>query len=241
MTARHLPGGATPRGLQLKNWLDDAANRRRASLTALLAVNLIPLLGVFLWGWDATALLVLYWSENLILGAYNIVKMIACEPFRGLFPSLFFLVHYGGFCAVHGLFVLSIGDGSASMDSIMDGEERWPFVLVFVELLVGVVSHVLSQAPTEWLIGFAALAVSHGLSLVVNYFYGGEYREANVGRLMGAPYKRVVVLHVAILAGGWAAAVMDSPLPMLLVLVVLKTGLDAVLHLREHRDAPADG
>lgn len=239
MTARNLPRRSASRGPQLKAWIEDAGNRRRASLAALLAVNLIPLVGVFGWGWDATALLVLYWSENLILGAYNIVKMLACQPIAGLFPSLFFLVHYGGFCAVHGLFVLSIGAESSSMDGIMDGEDRWPFVLVFVELLVGVVRHVLSQAPTEWLVGFAALAVSHGVSLVLNYFLGGEYRDAEVRTLMGAPYRRVVVLHVAILAGGWAAATMGSPLPMLLVLVALKTGLDAVLHLREHRQAPA--
>ena len=64
--------------------------RRTVSLVALVVVNLIPLIGVLLWGWDVGSLVVLYWSENLILGGYTIVKMLAVSPVGGLFSSLFF-------------------------------------------------------------------------------------------------------------------------------------------------------
>ena len=82
--------------------------RRRASLLALVLVNLLPLLGVLFFHWDVAALVVLYWSENLVLGFYTLVKMLVKSPVGGLGSGIFFLIHYGGFCAVHGLFIIAL-------------------------------------------------------------------------------------------------------------------------------------
>lgn len=210
--------------------------RRQVSLGALVASNLLPLVGVLYWGWDVGALVVLYWSENLILGAFTLLKMIAHAPLGGLLTGCFFVVHYGGFCAVHGVFVLVLAVGDPGGFDLLEGEP-WPLWLVFVQLLIEVVRHVLSIAPPEWLIAFAALALSHGVSLAMNYFRGGEYHEQNVKSLMMAPYKRIVVLHVAILGGGFGVMALGSPLPLLILLVMLKLALDVWLHLREHRPA----
>ena len=38
------------------------------SVAALVAVNLIPLAGVFFLDWDIGPILLLYWSENLVVG-----------------------------------------------------------------------------------------------------------------------------------------------------------------------------
>jgi hypothetical protein len=46
--------------------------------------NLVPLAGVLLWDWDAVSIIMLYWSENLILGACTLVKMIARATVWGL-------------------------------------------------------------------------------------------------------------------------------------------------------------
>ncbi|MEZ5558137.1 MAG: DUF6498-containing protein [Pseudomonadales bacterium] len=214
------------------------ATGRRLSLVALVVVNLIPLAGVLVWGWDVGSLVVLYWSENLIIGAYTIVKMLACSPIGGLGSSLFFLIHYGGFCAVHGIFVLAL---ATDVEPKFFEGEPWPLFLVFVQLLISVIQQVLSMAPPEWIVAFIALAISHGLSLVLNYFRNGEYRTQTVQSLMGAPYKRIVVLHVAILFGGFGVMALGSPLPLLVLLVGLKLMLDVWLHLREHRTSDQDG
>jgi hypothetical protein len=177
---------------------------------------------------------VLYWSENLIIGVFTILKMIAVAPVGGWFASAFFLVHYGGFCAVHGMFVLMLALGEDMGGGLLDGES-WPLFLVFVQLLVGVVARVLEIAPPHWLLVFAALGVSHGLSLLANFFYGGEYRQTTTKSLMAAPYKRIVILHVAIIVGAFGVAAVDSPLPLLVLLVAMKLVLDVWLHLREHR------
>ena len=49
------------------------------STLILIAANLVPLLGVFLWGWDAFVLLVLYWLETAVIAFWTIVR-IATQP-----------------------------------------------------------------------------------------------------------------------------------------------------------------
>jgi hypothetical protein len=83
------------------------------SIQALTVANLLPLFGVVFLGWDAAAIVLLYWIENLIVGSINILRMILVKvestagQFQKLFMIPFFCVHFGGFCAVHGFFLLT--------------------------------------------------------------------------------------------------------------------------------------
>jgi len=211
--------------------------RRNLSLALLVLVNLFPLGGVLFLDWDVGALVVLYWSENLVLGFYTLLKMLVVSPLGGIGMGCFFVIHYGGFCAVHGLFVMVLlVDG----DFEMLAGDTWPLFLVFIQLLVNVVQQVLAHAPTAWLVAFIALYISHGASFVVNFLYGGERERLGLGALMAAPYGRIVVLHIAIILGGIAVMALGEPVALLLVLVLLKLGVDIGLHLREHRRLAVD-
>ncbi len=64
-------------------WLQDFWQHKPSGL-ALIAANLLPLLGVIFLGWDAFAILLLYWAENVVIGAINVLKIIACNPDRNL-------------------------------------------------------------------------------------------------------------------------------------------------------------
>ena len=163
---------------------------------ALVIGNLVPLVGVVAWDWDVASLVILYWSENLIIGGITILKMLHRSLFGGLFAGMFFIVHYGGFCAVHGF--LAAGLLGMEIGDVMDDFEL-PFMFIFVELLVRVVRGVMSVSPPEWIWGFVTLAASHLVSFVTNYLWRGEYRTQTVSSLMSAPYRRIMVLHLAIL------------------------------------------
>jgi len=212
-------------------------------LLALVAANLLPIYGVVAFGWDAFHIVLLYWAENLVIGFYNVLK-IACarvEPpianAGKLFLIPFFIVHYGGFAAVHGMFIfllLSKGDASRAMDV---GSHPWPCFLVFVQLLLGVIRHCWDVIPADMKYAIGALFLSHGVSFVYNYIIGGEYVTAKPRDLMGQPYSRVVVMHIAVLAGAFISAALGSPAGVLVVLVGLKTVMDVRYHLREHRIA----
>jgi len=188
-------------------------------LIALLAANALPLVGVLFFGWDAFSIVLLYWSENVVVGFYNVLKMAfvkvdhPIEHIGKLFMIPFFTIHYGMFTFVHGVFVMALfGRDSRGFPS--------PFQV--------------NLSPSMYL-AFACLFISHGISFINNYFYKGERNRTNLGKLMGQPYGRIVVLHIAILFGAFLTMALGSPVGILLILVLLKTVIDVKLHLRERR------
>ena len=210
-------------------------------IIALLAANAIPLFGVLFLGWEVFYIVLLYWTENIVIGFYNVLKMVfAAVPhpiahLGKLFLIPFFIVHYGGFTAVHGFFVLALfnDDGQGPPMGGMD----WPCFLVFIQMLFSVIKYMYSVIPPQVRLAVLALIISHGVSFVQNYLLKREYATAKPDKLMASPYSRVVVMHIAILAGGFLTMAIGSPAPLLVVLVVLKTVLDISLHNREHKKA----
>ena len=209
------------------------------SIAALVAVNLIPLVGVLFLDWDIGPVLMLYWSENLVLGGYNVLKIMlrpAEHPivYLGrLFPSAFFCFHYGAFCGVHGLFLLAFLE-TDGMDDVMGGD-LWPLFLAFVHILIRTIQAAWSLYSDVLLWPWVALVLSHGISFVQNFVGKKEFERFTTEQLMQQPYKRIVLLHVAIIAGGFGVMALGSPLPLLMLIVVGKIALDIHLHRREHR------
>jgi len=222
--------------------------RSTSSLVAialLVGVNLIPLVGAIFWGWNVYTLLILYWIENGIVGVFNVLKMALAQgaidtrsgpqemPSTASRLTLipFFVVHYGIFWVVHGVFVMSLPTFIGLGESVSPFQPDGSFIGVD-DTVVG---------PRWDLVGWGAIAlvISHGASFLLNYIRRGEYRTARVGMLMFAPYIRLVALHLTILVGGMLSISLGSPVGSMIVLVAIKTALDLALHIREHRRAEA--
>ncbi|MDL2334817.1 MAG: DUF6498-containing protein, partial [Chloroflexota bacterium] len=128
----------------------------------LVAVNLVPLIGVLFWGWDVAIILISYWLENGIIGLINVPKIVLAAEGNSALATVtagFFAVHYGGFWLGHGIFVFIIV-GLAT---------RGPLGFFF-------------SAPAENVdrglqILFMALLLflSHGISFLFNYVGRKEY------------------------------------------------------------------
>jgi len=222
--------------LSKKDWLD-------LPVIALLTANAIPVFGVLFLSWDAFYIVLLYWTENIVIGFYNVLKMVfAAVPhpiahLGKLFLIPFFIVHYGGFTAIHGFFVLALFHKNGQGPPM--GGMNWPCFLVFVQMLFSVIKYMYSVIPPQVRFAVLALFISHGISFVLNYLIKREYATAKPDKLMGSPYGRVVVMHIAILAGGFLTMAIGSPAPLLVVLIGLKTILDVGLHNRSHKKAAA--
>jgi len=200
------------------------------AVVALVVANLIPLIGVLFFGWSVWNILVIYWLENGIVGLINVLKMSVATGDEvtpgvtfmvngrpatsatkmGLIP--FFIVHYGIFWFVHGIFVLTLPAFFSLMSD--DGMTLDLGPVVFAAL---------------------GLAISHGLSFWWNFLHGGEYRRTTAAALMFAPYKRLVALHITIIFGAFAVMFTGAPAAAVAVLVAIKTAIDLGLHLAEHR------
>jgi hypothetical protein len=203
-------------------------------LLALLLANLIPIFGVLFMDWDVGGIIVLYWAENLVIGLYTILKMLVTGGSGAIGLILFFCVHYGGFSAVHGMFVLKLTE-YAGISTMQTVETSWPGPLMLAEKLYNLVSSILMAAPNEILWVLLAMVLSHGVSFLVLFIGQGEYRETTASRLMRAPYRRVAVLHVTVIIGAFLIVKLESPMGLLLALVALKTGMDIMLHNRSHK------
>lgn len=193
--------------LPLTRWL-------RTSLAALIIANTIPLIGVLALDWDLYGVMVLYWAENSIIGLYNVLKMLRIGGARATPQAAFFCVHYGLFMFVHFVFVKRLF-----------GPDEWG---LFPEL--GQIIDALRPVAGS----LAATFLSHGISYYVNFVRGREYERTTVDDQMHAPYKRMAVLHVTLIAAGWIIASQGGPVGALAVFVVLKTCIDGWAHLREH-------
>jgi hypothetical protein len=148
--------------------------------------------------------------------------------------AIFFAFHYGMFWFVHGIFVFALpdfvgGPGTALLAGCGDPDPFGNLQGCFGPFGMLIWSNVAIAA--------AALFLSHGASFLFNYIGRGEYLTSSPTRQMSAPYGRVVVLHMTILFGAFAIAIIGAPIGALLILVGLKTAFDLGLHLREHRNS----
>lgn len=193
------------------------------SAVILVAANLIPLFGALIWGWSVFDIVVLYWVENVIVGFINAIRLMFITNREGGvaaflekgFTTGFFLVHYGIFTLVHGIFVFSLLGGGFPGN----GQKEDPGIL-FDKL------------------GWAVLALigSHLLSFFVNFLGRKEYEKRTLKEQMFAPYPRMIALHIAIVFGAFAIQALGQPIVLLAILVIGKTLVDWKLHLKSHRE-----
>lgn len=158
--------------------------------------------------------------------------------------AAFFLIHYGMFWFVHGIFVFALpmffpGSGAPCVEPLGQPTNLPPGFPAGIDATCGA-SPFGEISATSVLIGGIALFVSHGYSYFRNYLGSGENLRTSAAAQMGAPYGRVVVLHLTILLGAFGVAFLGATEVQLIIFVVLKTLFDLGLHLRQHDpDRPA--
>ncbi len=228
------------------------------SVISLLLANLLPLAGVLFWGWNTFNIVVLYWSENIVIGLINLLKMLFCMPNEKTLLS-------GSFTGRKKDSQLSNAAKESKSNLLAERLAHLvlkllylPFftihygmfclvhgVFVFALLSGDSMPHIsgspldqfqamfsrLNENHLHWAI--LGLVVSHLISFFSNYLGKGEYRTVPIQNLMTQPYGRVVVLHVTILLGAAATIALGNPIWLLMILVIGKTILDVKFHLHE--------
>lgn len=217
-------------------WIARARALRDSNLVAvavLVAGNLVPLVGVLFWGWDVATILVLYWLENGIVGALNVVRiLLAQQPDKGdvghytraPFPgkavtAAFFAVHYGVFWVIHGVFVVVL-TGFAGTTNRVD---------VLTPLFAALSDPVV-------LVGGVGLLAGQTSALYYDYFRPRTYRTVSPSSQTWRPYPRMVALHFTITLGGvWLVGQGSQPVAVLGILVLLKTAAELLIYLLDRK------
>lgn len=181
-------------------------------LSSLVASNLVPVLGILLLDWSLFSVLFFYWLESAVVGIFNIPRMLMAgstgESGAGggkhrTAGVMFFLVHYSGFMAGHGVFIFAL------------------FEPAVIDLSAVV-------------LGFVSLGISHGISFAVNYVGRKEYLNTTFSEQMLAPYQRIMVMHITIIALGFIISLFGTSVLCMVLLVLVKIVIDLVAHFREH-------
>lgn len=185
-----------------------------------LAVSLLPIVGILAFGWGATPLVALYWLENLVIGAVNVLRMLTIGITHlghlagALFLSAFFTVHYGGFCYGHGVFLQSFADTTSNI----------------VESPMGLVDWALGSGQGMVLF-VGAILTANLVFYVADFLLKDEFRDAKPIQLMFSPYGRIVSLHVAIIIGGGLTLALGEPLLGVLLLLVIRILFGVVFNI----------
>ena len=196
------------------------------AVATLVVTNLVPLYGALFLGWDVPTILFTYWLENGIVGLLNIPKMGLVMRASGehwspvdIFGTIgFFVIHYGIFWLVHGMFV-----------TLLTGQFLTGFLDPF--------TYIASQP--EILFAAGLLFVSHLTSFFVNFVGKREYRHTSVFVQAFKPYPRMIVLQLTVILGGFAIWALGQPVALVALLVIFKTLFDLILHLMAHANAAA--
>lgn len=196
----------------------------RPGSTWIIASNLVPVIGVLFFGWQALPLLVFYWIENVVIGAFNVPKLIISgvtkpmpQPLIGIFFAAFFVVHYGMFCFVHGIFVFAMFTVGDVLNNGVEPTGESFDLLTRVQMM-------LQDADLFWSV-VALIAIRLGEFFVL-WLGGGVWRKVDPQTQMFEPYGRIIVMHLTIFIATIPVIALGQPVLAVLALALLKSALE---------------
>jgi len=165
----------------------------------LIAVNLIPLAGVWLYNWDARQVFLVYCMETVIIGVINVIKMACVTLFvrsrdvwennggtsmqSGWLFIFFFIFHYGFFVFIQTQIFFAVS-GMHPGGNLLTSYTAIPKML-------NADGRLLLLIFIAW----------YTMQNVFGFFSSGLYKTISMGRLLFEPYMRIVVQQFVVILG----------------------------------------
>lgn len=202
----------------------------------------LPLAGIVFFDWDWRSVVVLYWLQNITVGLRTVIDMIRTnapasqsskmsftfngQPMAGGAPKpflvMFFMVHYGIFTTVHGVFVFLIVNGAFNglfrLAALQGSAGGWSGVADGAATAAASGSLNLSGIILAWAIG--------SVVQIVAGFLVPRDTLPPAQKLFFSPYTRIFVLHFTVLAGVGLITYLNWPPAAAVLLVALQFIVD---------------
>lgn len=165
-----------------------------------IAANLLPIVGVWFWGWSAVEVFTVYAMETLIVGIITVFQMAVVTLFArprdtwysrgtsteqsGFFFIFFFILHYGIFAAVQS----SIFAETAKI--IPPGKGTLHFFFYWYTYINGDIALMLG-----------AFVISYIAQQVIPFLTSGAYRTTPLMKIMFMPYGRIFIQQFTVIVG----------------------------------------
>lgn len=197
----------------------------KTSTISLIFSNLLVIFFAIVDGISAHEVLWIYWSQSVIIGIFNFIKMITLKEFstdgfkRGnkqplptravaISSAIFFLFHYGFFHLIYSVFLGGFSEFSNSESS--------------------------SSGTNYIFISAGVFFISYLIEFINS---GKEESEElpNLGFIMFAPYARIIPMHLTIILGGFIGAAgsffsTNTNLAIIILFIGIKTVVDLITH-----------
>ncbi|MFN8288483.1 MAG: DUF6498-containing protein [Chitinophagales bacterium] len=194
----------------------------RSSLPIVLW-NLTPFIGVVAFGWAPISVFICYALETIVIGIFNVFKLIAVNYFglppasdekgvQGLAVIPFFLVHYYMFVFIQ----LSIFFPMAGTDGLGP--------IDFVKKIFSF------TANADYNVALGLFVVNNAYLFVTDFILPRAYEKRTVLQQMFEPYTRIFVQQFVVILGAMVYTVFGSGLFVLILLVVIKTWVDLLFY-----------
>jgi hypothetical protein len=200
----------------------------------LIAANLLPVAGVWFFGWDPKEVFIVYCLETIIIGLFNLLKMAIVTIYRktdtwyngeaktrvsGLFFMFFFLVHYGMFVAIQmGLFFGVSGIGDQYHIGFFNFFYKWP-------QLIGRDAYIM----------IGAFVLSYGYKTLTEFVLNGQYKNVSLTVLMFQPYMRIFVQQFTVIIGSMFL-VFGAGKIFILIFALVKIGFEVYVNFERTLD-----
>jgi len=224
---------------ELLPYLKPANRKGFITVILILTANSIPVIGVIYFKWNPYMILLIYWGESLIIGLFNILKMLISGAIQdhkfspsgfaaGAGLSAFFTVHYGMFMFVHGIFIVFF---MFMTFSSVSGGLNDPFSAISLLFPENMTTIELLESEFS---AIAALFISHLVSFYLYFLKTGEYNSTTADFYMMRPYKRIIIMHLTIIFGAFALFISGfKSAVFIIVWIGIKIVSDLKIHISE--------
>ena len=204
------------------------------SIVTLLAVNASFLVLFLVYDLTLFQVAAVYWWECLWIGVFSALKLVVASVIADPYENRWIEFTPGGRVLASFIAIFLVSAEFLGLFFILG------MVVTFVfHGLTGIDQGELLRSALGPVVGSSVLLlIGHGVSFVVNFLVGGEYRSARASALLALPFKRCIALIAAIVvafAAAWLLPGFANTTGFVVLLIVFKVAWDYALHLRERR------
>lgn len=192
----------------------------KASIPVILW-NLFPVFGVVFLSWDPASVFICYALETIIVGAFNVLKMLAVYKYglppkanetglNGLGTIPFFIVHYYFFVFVQ-------------LTMFFSGR----FDTLGPRALIEQIQGYFWQSSFSTALG--VFIINNMLQFINDLFVTDKYTKRTMSEQMFEPYPRIIIQQVVVIFGGFIYSITGFTWPVLIVFVAVKIYVDLLV------------